>query len=184
MDTSLGPSGDCKALQRTERFNIGSPARGEGLDIELQEALSTNPGLGNRVMTPEPPAAEKRSIEYSRDVGRSRRRVDDTGDSAADYDGATTCSMASDEDVVQSMDSIDEIDRWILASVIMSVDVTWAFSPARVNKLAAKFRLVPGASLVLANSWDFSRAKDQIKAWNPTKKTAPYVVIGFPVYYV
>ena len=37
---------------KPERFDIGSPARGEGLDIELHEAPSTNPGSRNRVMTP------------------------------------------------------------------------------------------------------------------------------------
>ena len=56
--------------------------------------------------------------------------------------------MASDH-ADQVMDSLDEIDRRILASVIMSVDVTEVFSPARVNKLAAKFGLLPGASLAI-----------------------------------
>ena len=51
--------------------------------------------------------------------------------------------MVSDEDVDQNMDLLDDIDRRILASVIMSVDVTEVFSPARVSKSAAKFGLVP-----------------------------------------
>ena len=34
---------DRAAAPEPERFNIGSPARGEGLDIELHEAPSTNP---------------------------------------------------------------------------------------------------------------------------------------------
>ena len=59
-----------------------------------------------------------------------------------DNDGATTCSMVSDENVDQNMDSLDEIDCRILAPVIMSVDVTEVFSLARVHKLAAKFGLV------------------------------------------
>ena len=65
--------------------------------------------------------------------------------------------MASDEDVDQIMDSRDEVDRRILAPLIVSVDVTEVFSPARMNKLAAKFGLVPGASLNPTNSWDFTR---------------------------
>ena len=88
-----------------------------------------------------------RPVAYDRDVGKSRRRIDDDGDAAADHDGATTCSIASDEDVDHSMDCWDEIDSRILASLIMSVDVTEVFGPARVNRLAAKFGLVPGASL-------------------------------------
>ena len=83
----------CAVASEPIRFDIGSPARGEGLGIELHEAPSTNPGLRNRLMTPERPAAEKRPKDYSRDVGRSRRRLDDTWGDAVDHDGATTCSM-------------------------------------------------------------------------------------------
>ena len=131
-------------------------------------------------MTPERPAAVRRSVDYDRGVGRSRRRIDDDGDAAADNDGATTCSMASDEDAYQMMDSLDEIDRRILASVIMSVDVTEVFSPARVNKLAAKFGLLPVASLGLANGWDFSLAADRNRAWELVTSSVPFVVIGSP----
>ena len=74
-------------------------------------------------MTPEGLAAEKRPISYIRDVGGSRRRIDDTGGDAADHDGATVCSMVSDEDVDQNMDSLDEVDRRMFASGILSVDV-------------------------------------------------------------
>ena len=84
-------------------------------------------------------------------MGKLRRRIDDDGDAAADRDGATTCFMLSDVDVDQYMDSLDEIGRRILASLIMSVDVTKVFSPTRLNKLAAKFGLVPGTMLDLTN---------------------------------
>ena len=66
-------------------------------DIELEEAPGDEPGLRNRVMTPERPAEVRRPGEYDRDVGKSRRRIDDDGDAAADHDGATTTgSMSSD----------------------------------------------------------------------------------------
>ena len=130
-------------------------------------------------MTPERPAAVRRPIDYDRDVGKSRRRIDDDGDAAADNDGATTCSLASD-DADQMLDSLDEIDRRILASIIMSVDVTEVFSPARVNKLAAKFGLTPGASLDLTNGWDFSLAADRNRAWKLVKTSTPLVIIVSP----
>ena len=138
------------------------------VDVELEEAPGDEPGLRNRVMTPERPANVMRPAEYDRDVGKSRRRIDDDGDAAADNDGATTCSMASD-DADQMLDAFDVIDRRILASIIMSVDVTEVFSPARVNKLVAKFGLTPGASLDLANGWDFSLAADRNRAWKFVK---------------
>ena len=78
------------------------------------------------------------------------------------------------------LDSLDEIDRRILASIIMSVDVTEVFSPARVNKLAAKVGLTPGASLDLTNGWDFSLAADRNRAWKLVKTSTPLVIIGFP----
>ena len=44
-------------------------------DIELEEAPGDEPGLRNRVMTPERLAAVRRPYEYDRDVGKSRRRI-------------------------------------------------------------------------------------------------------------
>ena len=143
------------------------------VDVELEEAPRDEPGSRNKVMTPERPAAVRRPDDYDRDVGKSRGRIDDDdGDAAADNDGATTCSMPSD-DADQMLDSLDEIDRRILASIIMSVDVTEVFSPARVNKLAAKFGLTPGASLDLRNGWDFSLASDRNRAWKLVKYADP-----------
>ena len=123
----------------------------QGAATELEDAPGVEPALRNRVMTPERPAAVRRSVDYDRGVDRSRRRIDDDGDAAADNDGATTCSMVSDEDADQMMSSLDEIDRRILASIIMGADVTEVFSPERVNRLATKFGLTPGASLDLTN---------------------------------
>ena len=129
-------------------------------------------------MTPERPPADKLPAEYDRDVGTSRRRIDDDGDAAVDCDGATACSMAWDEDVDQNMDSLDEIDRRIVASRIMSVDVTEVFSPARVNKLAAKFGFVSGVRLDLTNGWDFRLALDRTRAWKRVKTSVPLLVFG------
>ena len=116
-------------------------------------------------MIPERPAAENRLVEYNRDVGKTRRRIDDNGDAVVDHDGATTCSMALDEETGQNMDYLDEIDRRILASLIMTVDVTDVFSPARVNRFAAKFGDVPGASFDFTNGWGSSLAEDLNRAW-------------------
>ena len=88
--------------------------------------------------------------------------------------------MASDEEVDQNVDSLDEIDGRTLASIIMCVDATEVFSPARVNKLAAKFGLMPGASLVLTNGSDFSRAEDRTMAWNLIKNIIALCYDSFP----
>jgi hypothetical protein len=152
----------------------------QGVPIEFEEAPRVEPALRNRVKTPERQPATTRSAEYSRDIDRSRRRLDDDGDAAADNDGATTCSMASDDEADQMMSSLDEIDRRILASIIMGADVTEVFSPERVNRLATKFGLTPGASLDLTNGWDFSLVADRNRAWKLVKSSTPYVIIGSP----
>ena len=103
----------------------------QGVATELEDAPGVEPALRNRVKTPERQAAVTRSAEYNRDIDRSRRRIDIDGDAVADNDGATTCSMASDDEADQAMSSLDEIDRRILASVIMGADVTEVFSPEK-----------------------------------------------------
>ena len=50
-----------------------------------------------------------------------------------------------------AMRHLDEIDRKILSSVTLNVEVIEVYSPERINTLARKFGLVPGASLDLTN---------------------------------
>ena len=134
------------------------------VDFDLQDAPLDKPESRNRVMTPVRAPAEKRSIEaadiYSRDVDRSRRRTvveefDMTVDDGEARDDFTTVSNQSDDAADTRMDLLSSVDRRILASVILGVDITEVFSPIRVNQLAAKFGLVPGASLDLTNGWNF-----------------------------
>ena len=61
--------------------------------------------------------------------------------------------MFGDQQVVREipMDSLTAVDRKVLASLILGVDITEVFSPKRVNELASKFGLTPGSSLDLTN---------------------------------
>ena len=78
-------------------------------------------------------------------------------DVGVDSAGATGSSDgAIDIDAIFDDSSTEE--RRIVASVVRGVDVTEIYSPARVNKLATKMGLVPGHSLDLTNTWDFSKA--------------------------
>ena len=54
------------------------------------------------------------------------------------------------------MSSLDIVDRRILSSVILGVDITEVYSPERVAKVAKKFGLVAGSSMDLTNGWDFN----------------------------
>ena len=66
-------------------------------------------------------------------MSRSRRRLYDTGNAAEDHDSAATCSVALDEDVDQNTHSLYEINRRILAYIIMIVVVNDVLHPAKVN---------------------------------------------------
>ena len=56
---------------------------------------------------------------------------------------------------------LSSVDRRILLSVLLNVDITEVFSSERVNKLAAKFGLIAGSSLDLTNGWNFELEKDR-----------------------
>ena len=75
------------------------------------------------------------------------------------------------------MSSLTEVDKRILASLILNVDITEVFSPSRVNQLASKFGLVPGASLDLRTGWNFELEAHRRKAWKLLHTSKPYVVI-------
>ena len=89
-------------------------------------------------------------------------------------------ASAADADMSAVFDTLDEEEKKVVESVIRGVDVTEIYSPARVNRLAAKMGLIPGHSLDLTNGWDFSREEHRRKAWNLIKSTKPYMLIGSP----
>ena len=78
------------------------------------------------------------------------------------------------------LDSMNEIDRNILAAAILGVDITEVYSLERVAKVAAKFRLRAGSSFDLTNGWDFNIAEHRRKAWSKIKDESPYLLVGSP----
>lgn len=72
-----------------------------------------------------------------------------------------------DDDTLDGTMKLSAIERRILASCIMGVDITRVFRPERVNKLAARFGLVAGTSMDLTNGWDFDRPEEGL-ARHPT----------------
>ena len=97
-----------------------------------------------------------------------------------DDDAMATPNDGADVGVDASMDCLDDVDKKILSSVILGVDITEVYSPERVNKLARKFGLVPGASMDLTNGYDFTKPEDRRRAWSEIKKTEPFLIIGSP----
>ena len=161
-------------------------------------------GSDRRAPTPERIPASKRGIESGAQSSHARRRlevdVSAEGDIAmsgsnspaagltspmsAWYDDLgpdrTSGETANNSTVDARLNLLDETDRKILASVILNVDVTEVYSPERVNRLAKKFGLVPGASMDLTNGYDFCKPEDRRRAWANIKQTSLFLVIGSP----
>ena len=78
------------------------------------------------------------------------------------------------------LDSMDEVDRKILAASILGVDITEVYSPERIAKVARKFGLQAGSFFDLTNGWDFNVEEHRRKAWVKIKEESPYLLIGSP----
>ena len=85
-----------------------------------------------------------------------------------------------DEDMDSIMKGMNEIDRKIVVSFILGVDVTEVFSPERVAKVAQRIGLTAGSSFDLTNGWDFNIEEHRVEAWKRIKKECPYLLIGSP----
>ena len=78
------------------------------------------------------------------------------------------------------LDSLNLVDRRILAAAIMGVDITEFFSPERVALVARRLCLVAGSSFDLTSGWDFTREDHKKKAWETIREEASYLSIGSP----
>ena len=78
------------------------------------------------------------------------------------------------------LDSMNEVDRKILAAAILGVDITEVYSPERVAKVARRFGLRAGSSFDLTNGWDFNLEDHRKKAWTKIKEESPYLLVGSP----
>ena len=163
-------------------------------EVIVEDAPVEASGQRTRYKTPERPAPIKRRGDDDDDgFDRLRRRID-----SPNNDGMGAPSRAEDPDMEQdsplrawydsetigeadtSMSELTEVDRRILASAILNVDITEVFSPERINQVASKFGLVPGSSLDLRTGWNFELESHRRKAWGLLHRTQPYVVIGSP----
>ena len=163
-----------------------------GIELESRPADDSE----RRFATPERRPAVKRNMGQESDVERIRRRIStppadqvmNAGDDMFDIpDDAFDNPHTEDDSPLRpwyigdaDMPGLHEVDRKILASVLLSVDITEVYSPTRVNQVAAKFGLTPGSSLDLTNGYDFEKAEDCRKAWRLISKTRPFMVIGSP----
>ena len=80
----------------------------------------------------------------------------------------------------QMLDSLNSVDRRIIAASLMGVDITEVFSPERVAQVARRYGLVAGTSFDLTNGWDFTLEDHKRKAWMKIREESPYLLIGSP----
>ena len=105
------------------------------------------------------------------------RRLDTSpGMSNGDIESSDASPGMSDGD----MSCMNEVDRKILASAILGVDITEIFSPERMAKVAREYGLVPGSFMDLTTGLDSTRHDHGRKAWRQIKKEDPYLIVGSP----
>ena len=80
----------------------------------------------------------------------------------------------------QLLDSLNTVDRRIMAATLMGVDITEVFSPERVAQVARRFSLVAGTSFDLTHGWAFTLEDRKRKAWVKIRGESPYLLIGSP----
>lgn len=71
--------------------------------------------------------------------------------------------------------------RNILAARLLGIEITWVYSPVRVNAVAEEFGLRKRSPLDLRTGFDSSKQADRTRAWKITVDEDPFVVIGSPV---
>ena len=85
-------------------------------------------------------------------------------------------------DEIGSLDRAKEkdIDKHIISSAILGVDITEVYSPEGVNDVARRHGLIAGSSLDLTNGWDSTKPEHRRAAWKKIKAEDPYLNIGSP----
>ena len=88
---------------------------------------------------------------------------DSDGEKFGRFGRSRTVSMGTDEptpeeidEAMAMVDSMNIVDRKIVASAILGVDITEIYSPERVAKVARRYGLTAGSSMDLTNGWDFT----------------------------
>ena len=81
---------------------------------------------------------------------------------------------------MQDLDSMEIVDRKIIAATILGVDITEVYSPERVAKVARRYGLVAGSSMDFTTGFDFTKKSDRHLAWRRVKEEPPFVLIGSP----
>ena len=101
----------------------------------------------------------------------------DVFDMAANDSGLDIDSV---DKIIKEKKNRDDIDKHIISSFILGVDITEIYSPARVNEVARRWGLKPGSSMDLTNGYDFTKPEDRKRAWANIKEEDPFLIIGSP----
>jgi hypothetical protein len=144
-------------------------------------------------------ALEKANIEKALRASRESqapKRRNENEDLEADekfgrFERSRTVSMESDDNddavatavfeaEMDDLDSMELVDRKIIAATILGVDITEVYSPERVAKVAKRYGLIAGSSMDLTTGFDFTKEADRQLAWKRIKQEAPFVLIGSP----
>ena len=175
------------APRSPERFDMGTPAKPdqqlnsdeefvlEGGPVHRSDARSPDEmpvNMGNSIELDSQPTSKVVRFPIAHRASASTRRHEHTEPEGAQAPespehkrngrpepSSPTATYRSDVEFDLNIELLTEMDRQILASALLNVDVTEVYGPIWVNEFAAKFGLVPGSSLDLTNGWDSEKGK-------------------------
>ena len=113
-------------------------------------------------------------------------------DKSASTRVASQCSVHKcQEDELKFLDKLDRDSRalnmeMVRAQAKVGNDVTEFYSPPRIAHMAKLMGLTPDYPRDLTTrgpggfKWDFTRARDRLKAWKLIKRDRPYLIVGSP----
>lgn len=75
---------------------------------------------------------------------------------------------------------LSAIDRRIMRSVLLGVNITEVFSPKRVARTCMMFGMSPGEPMDLTTGWGFTKVEDRDRSIRTAIRDKPRLIIGSP----
>ena len=81
---------------------------------------------------------------------------------------------------MEDLDSMELVDRKIIAATLLGVDITEVYSPEQMAKVAQRYGLAAGSSMNLTTGFDFTKEADRQLAWKRIRQEARLYSLDHP----
>ena len=95
--------------------------------------------------------------------------------------GAASSSSNAQAEASRGEDAdFNSVDRRIIGGLLLNVDLSEIYSPARIAQACLRFGLTAGDSMDLLTGYDFDKAEDRRRAFKNVAEKKPRVLVGSP----